>query len=601
MNKTFPRIRPLKRALSHARGVTVTSMLGMMLTAGAASAQQPGYPPAYYPPGYTPPAHTQMAPVEVPQSVMPPPIAPSLELQYPDVRRASELPARPEEMPPETRALVEFLIEDIREPEIRLDLITRRAKLMRTRFPVVRVAIADPGVVETVNVSPTEFELIGRDEGETTLTLWFDDPNQPGQQQVLRYLVKVSRDFGDEDARRVEYGELQKRINELFPNSYVQLIPVADKLIVKGQARDAQEATRIMGILRDEAVDQSGALLGPGSFYGVGFNYGGGATRLYGATDQPTSSIINMLDVPGEQQVLLKVRVAELTRGALREMGADFAFQTGDFNFQSNLNFAGAFQAVLNSTDVQFALSALASNRTTKVLAEPNLVTLSGYPASFIAGGQFAVPTVVGVDGVGAATTHFQGFGTQLYFTPTVLDKDRVRLQVSPTLSEVVNGADVGGIPSLRTRSVFTTVDLREGQWLAIAGLLQDTQDGDKARVPILGDIPIVDTLFSHKRVTRDETELVILVSPELIHPLEPEQAPLILPGMEVTEPDDWHFYALGHWEGHPDQHHRSTIWPLYPQRILAAKHQAMREAKQHSHYLQSESYYVNGPHGFSY
>ena len=159
-----------------------------------------------------------------------------------------------------------------------------------------------------------------------------------------------------------------------------------------------------------------------------------------------------MLEVPGEHQVLLKVRIARLTRGALRTIGSQFSAEAGDFSVTTNLNIAGAYQAVLNSTDVQLTLSALSSNRTTKILAEPNLVTLSGYPAYFISGGQFAVPTVVGINGIAGTVTQFQGFGTQLQFTPTVLDKDHVRLQVAPTVSSINNSDSVNGIPGLERR-----------------------------------------------------------------------------------------------------------------------------------------------------
>jgi len=530
-----------------------------------------------------------------------------LDGERPDAVKSKDLPIRENAMQPEIRARFEQYISSVQEPEIRLDLIQRRSKLIQTRQPVVRVSIAEPGIVETVNFSPNEFELIGKSIGETTVTLWFGDPQPaPGQTPLhsnIRYLVKVHPDLSDEDVRRTQYGELAKRINELFPNSYVQLIAVADKLLVRGQARDAQEASAIMSIVRGEAVDQSGGLLGPGSYFGMG-NYGlgrSGAARWgLGADDWASSQVISLLEVPGEHQVLLKVRIARLTRGALRSMGSEFRYATGDFSFATNLNIAGAYQAVLNTTDVQLTLSALSSNRTTKVLAEPNLVTLSGYPASFISGGQFAVPTVLGINGVAGTVNQFQGFGTQLQFTPTVLDKDHIRLQVAPTISTVNNANTVNGIPGLDVTSAFTQVDLREGQWLAIAGLIQDTQDGSKVRVPWLGDVPVLDIFFSRKSIARDETELVILVSPELVHPLEPEQVPMVLPGMEVTEPGDLAFFIGGQYEGRPDVYHRSTVWPLYQWSSFEARNRALWSAKQSGGYLKSAGYYMRGPCGYS-
>jgi len=236
-------------------------------------------------------------------------------------------------------------------------------------------------------------------------------------------------------------------------------------------------------------------------------------------------------------------------------------------------------------------------------LAEPTLVTLSGQTANFIAGGEFPVPTTVGVAGVGAVSTTFRGFGTQLAFTPTVLDKDRIRLQVSPSFSTLNATNSVNGIPGLNTRAVDTTVDLREGQWLAIAGLIQDEQGGTRGRIPGIGDVPLLGALFGNQSFTRDETELVVLVSPELVHPLEAEQVPMLLPGMEVTDPTNYDFFWRQQIEGTPNVHHRSTVWPVYQRRIRDAKAAAKleaRQAKQNAGYQDCQKYFVQGPHGFS-
>jgi pilus assembly protein CpaC len=398
----------------------------------------------------------------------------------------------------------------------------------------------------------------------------------------------------------VEYGILQKKINELFPNSMIQLIPFADKLIVRGQARDSAEATQILSILSGQSTTQTGQQIGPGSYV----NLGTAARPTLGATDLPSTNLISLLDVPGEQQVMLKVRVAELSRSALRKMGADFQGIAHDFVFTSTLGVSGAFNAVLDSDDVKLAIQALSSNTYSKILAEPNLVTLNGQPASFIAGGEFAVPTVVGVEGVAAASTGFRGFGTQLTFLPTIIDKDHIRLTVTPSFSQINNDLTVNGIPGLNSRAVTTTVDLREGQWLAIAGLLQDQQSGSKVRVPLAGDIPVLDAIFSRKQVNREETELLILVSPELIHPMSAEQVPLVLPGMEVTEPGDWAFFVGGYYEGCPQCNHRSTVWPIQQERYAEARARAMREAlrtaKSNVQYQRSEANYVYGRNGLS-
>jgi pilus assembly protein CpaC len=405
--------------------------------------------------------------------------------------------------------------------------------------------------------------------------------------------VHVTRDTAVEDQRRLEYGELQTMINEMFPDSKVQLIPVADKLIVRGQARDEQESVQIMQLVRRNA-----------SLGGGGGGFGGPTSAAQGDAAEPfpdgstlpAATVISLLKVPGEKQVLLKVRIAELQRSALRALGTDFDLDVGDFFLQSVQAAGGNILATGTFDDDSFnlVLRALATNGTAKILAEPNVVTLSGKPASFVSGGEFAVPTVVGVGGAQAATTTFKSFGTQVQFLPTVLDKDRIRLQVTPTFSTLNPDNSVDGIFGLDTRTVSTTVDLREGQVLAIAGLLQEQQRGDLSRVPLVGDIPVVSTLFSDKSVSRDETELIVLVSPELVHPLDPERAPTLLPGMEVTEPDDYSFFVYGAIEGRPECHHRSTVWPLYRNRLCRCKQESCET------YRASENYYVHGPHGFS-
>jgi len=488
---------------------------------------------------------------------------------------------------PEAKAKAQALIAETVEPEVLLDVDPRYSKIIRTKRPVARISITHPEILEVVQFSPTEMELIGGGTGVTTMTFWFAAPGGVGQGEMLRYLVRVSPNQVLDERRKIEYSDLERKINELFPNSFVQLIPVVDKLIVRGQARDPQEAAEIMSVLRGDVGDANSANL----------IRAGTAVQPYAdKSPLPTSNIINMMDVPGEMQVLLKVRVAEISRSALREIGTKLNLDFGDFSLATNLGTTGAISAVLSTTDVKLTIDALSTNSYGKILAEPNLVTLSGYSASFIAGGEFAVPTVVGVEGVAAVSAQFRGFGTQLVFTPTVLDKDRIRLQVAPSFSSLNKENSVDGIPGLDTRAVATTVDLRQGQWLAIAGLIQDQQEGSKSRAPGLGDVPIIDLLFSKRKVKRDETELLVLVSPELVHPLEAEEAPLVLPGMEVTEPGDWAFFLGGDFEGRPSCEHRSTAWPANSRQRGYDRRDAKREAR----YQRTEDRYIQGSHGFS-
>ena len=480
-------------------------------------------------------------------------------------------------------------VEEILESEVELKVGMRRSKIIRMKEDVFRVAMADPEVVEVVAFGSREIEVIGKTTGSTTVTLWLGNAQQS---TTLSMLVTVFKDDAVDDRRRLEYGELQTMINELFPNSKIQLFPVADKLIVRGQARDEQEAVQIMAVLRKNA----GNSIGGGGSGGQLIQNGQAADPFPDASTLPQSNIVNMLAIPGEKQVMLKVRIAELKRSAARSLGVNIDAGFKEFFVKSALTSGSnlAVSGLFSEGKFNLFIKALSTNGSAKILAEPNLVTLSGQPATFLAGGEFAVPTVVGVGGAQAATTSFKGFGTSIRFTPTVLDHDRIRLQVTPTFSTLNKNNAVNGIFGLDTRSVNTTVDLREGQVLALAGLLQEEQRGENVRVPGLGDVPLLRHIFSSKSISRDETELIILVSPELVHPLEAEEAPTLLPGMEVTEPDDVEFFCKGHIEGRPECHHRSTVWPLYRDRMCHCR------KKLDSGVQQSDNYYINGPHGFS-
>ncbi|MBX3412831.1 MAG: pilus assembly protein N-terminal domain-containing protein [Pirellulales bacterium] len=527
---------------------------------------------------------------------------PNEEEQEPVIRnRQTDITATPE-----TRAKLDSLIRTIDDVEATLNIYLRRSRIIITREPISRVSIADPGIIEFVQYSPREIEVIGLETGETSLTIWFGEQQQ---REMVRYLVRVAPDPGEQTEREIEYGELQDRVNEFFPNSFIQLIPIADKLIVRGQARDPEEATQIMSVIRGEAVNQTGQLVGPGG-YGGGINpwggggwggFGGGllnqgpAARLYpDASDTTASNIISLLEVPGEIQVMLKVRIAELKRSASRTLGTNWSLTNPNFRLSNNSGGAGANigLTILGTTTVNLALRAIETNGYGKILAEPNLVVLNGNTASFISGGEFAVPTAVGVGGIGAVATAFRGFGTQLSFTPMVIDKDRVRMNVIPTFSTPTVANTVNGIPGLESRSVQTTVEMREGQWLAIAGLIADDQSGSITGVPILRNIPIVKLLFSDKGTSRQETELLVLVSPEWVHPLEPEEKPALIPGMDITEPDDWDFYIRGRIEGRPHCYHRSTVWYTWQHLV--------KDARWNRDYHTSEGHYINGTHGFS-
>jgi pilus assembly protein CpaC len=447
-----------------------------------------------------------------------------------------------------------------------IKLRVRRSMLMRTKVDVYRTATVDEGIVELVQFTPREISLIGRSQGQTHVTFWFDDPAQ----QPVTYLVEVAPDAQAMAVEEEKYKLLENVINEMFPDSKVYLVLVADKLLVKGQARDSEEAAQIMTIIRAQAGNIRGGVAG-----GLGLTEGLATPVLSmaatGNNPGPGYTIINMLRVPGVQQVALKVKIAELNRSAARGFGVNVAGAIDIGNNGDELIFASILNGItgggtsviasLDGGDLDIGIRYLQQRGVIRLLSEPTLVTLSGRPATFIAGGEFAVPTIVGNVGLNAVTTDFRSFGAIISFVPTVVDKDRIRLQVAPEFSQINNDLAVGGTPGLNVRAATTTVEMREGQTLAIAGLLEDNYTANSR-----GDLPFLAEVFGRRNTTRNETELIILVTPELVHPMEPEEVPP-LPGFDVTEPTAGEFFLRGKIEGNPTRDHRSTVWPRLRQR----------------------------------
>ena len=236
--------------------------------------------------------------------------------------------------------------------------------------------------------------------------------------------------------------------------------------------------------------------------------------------------VTNLMSVEGSQQVMLRVRFIEVKRSILKNMGFNFKIFEGDFSFTSGNTFASNtaladFGAValtggtLGAVGIDALLNALESKGLTKTLAEPNLIALSGDTASFLAGGEFPVQTV----SEDQTQIEFKPFGVRLSFTPTVLDNGLINLIVSPEVSSVDFSVAVGGTPGLTVRRATTTIELRDGQSFAIAGLLQDDFSDTIEQIPLLGEIPILGALFRSSQFQKNETELVIIVEAHLVKP----------------------------------------------------------------------------------
>lgn len=495
----------------------------------------------------------------------------------PNVEEPEELP-EPSEIPDQVKSM----------PRINADLevVHRRSQVIVFKGRVARVHVTDPSVADYVLYSPSEMGVIGTAVGTTTILVWFED--EPDADPLI-YLVTVIRDPGLEEAARIDYGRLEKKLAILFPNSKIYLIPMSTKIIVKGQARDSEEAAWILQIIRGEVITQLGALAGPqyGGGYGGNGAYGGyGAVGPVGigpvgngfgaggyaqgngrfnALDWTSNMIINMLTIPGDFQINLRVRIVELNRSRLRRLGVNLTtlFANGRHIISSSLAGAaaggaagagaGTLQGVFEAGDISVLINALHSNGTARILTEPNLTVLSGHDATVLSGGEFAVPTIVGINGVGGQQTVFRGFGVSMLVTPTIIDKDLVRMRIRPEYSELSGQTSGGGIPGLNTRRVDTTVELREGQTIVLAGLLSYRAKTEVAGIPFLGGLPLVGSLlFQAKRATEDENELLIMVTPEIVRPMEPDEVPPV-PGFEVTQPNDCMLYLHGFTQGNND------------------------------------------------
>ncbi len=457
----------------------------------------------------------------------------------------------------DARRALDPRIRSMPRSERKLDVINNRSQLVITDKRVTRFAFSNPDIIDIIQFSENEFSILGTGLGTTDLWLWFEEEGREVTEPLM-YVVTTIRDPDLDDQRRIEFGRIERKLQLLYPNSKVYLIPMSRKIIVRGQARDAAEAAKIMNVVRGEVVAQSDNLLGLGNDFGLGagqnnFNNGFNNNTV---NDFFSSYIVDELQVPGEFQIKVRVRIAELSRSQLRRLGMDWSvvFDNGAQSISQTLTGGAAtLTGVFEGGDINIMIDALASNGSARVVEDARLITLSGQPAAFLSGGEFAVPTIVGIGGAQGQQTSFRGFGTSIITTPTVVDNDLIRLTIVPELSSVSSANTVGGIPGLNVRRVQTQVELREGQTIVLGGVFSRRETAEVTRIPFLGEIPhIGNYLFNAKQATEDETEILIIVTPELVRPMDADQTPP-LPGFYVTHPDDHDFYKYNRIEGNPD------------------------------------------------
>jgi len=407
----------------------------------------------------------------------------------------------------------------------RLELGVGKSKVVDLTTSIKRASLANPEVADTVVLSPKQIYLTGKAIGVTTLTLW----KESGELFSV-FDITVTPDLS----------QLREQLHKMLPGEKdISVTATHDHVTLSGTISNLARQSRAMEIAEPYAPKK----------------------------------VVNLLQVGGAQQVMLEVRVAEMDRNLIRQIGINMSGvgQGGNFgvtalNSISSLSgspsigptpfgqlVSGAVNALVRfqTGDITWTgfIDALKEEDVVKVLAKPTLVAISGQEAQFLSGGEFPFPIP---QAFGVVTIQYKKFGVGLAFTPTVLTNNRISMAVSPEVSELdfSNALQLQGftIPTIATRRATTVVELADGQSFAIAGLLRDNVREQVQKFPVLGDIPVLGALFRSSRYVKNQTELVIIVTPHFIKPLDMAQQ--TLPTDTFTEPNDWEFYLMGWTDG---------------------------------------------------
>lgn len=419
-----------------------------------------------------------------------------------------------------------------------------KSRVLATRGVVRKVSVGNPQIADVLVTNPRELYLLGRSLGSTNVLLW------DGSGRLIDSLdLEVVHDLN----------ALKVKLHELLPGEKISVFSAQGALVLRGQVGSAAAADTAVKVARTYAAQSQSVVQGEGEAAKAG----------------PSQSldVINLLTIGGSQQVMLEVKVAEMQRSLVKRIGVNFAAfdfgSSGRWNWGGFNNGAALENGLIGSGKgllAQFAsenfvfdmvLEAAKDNGSAKVLAEPTLTTLTGQQAEFISGGEFPIP-VSDDDGI---TIEYKEFGVGVKFLPVVLDSGRINLNLNVSVSELSNTnslmltTSIGGnsgvgqlVPSLTKRSAQSTVELGNGQTIAIAGLINDNTRDFVSRFPGLGDLPVLGHLFRSQEFISGETELVILVTPHLARPVDART--VRLPTERFVEPNDLEFYLLGKTKG---------------------------------------------------
>jgi pilus assembly protein CpaC len=349
------------------------------------------------------------------------------------------------------------------------------------------LSVGNQMIADVVPLTRNLIYVLGRQRGSTNLTI-----SDPAGNLIAVVDVTVAFD--------VE--ALQRGLADVVPGEQVTIRPAGDALILSGQVSSTDRLRQVLAVAERYA---------PGG-------------------------ITNMLSVGGPQQVLLQVRFAEVQRSALKDIGANFLFQyfgndsigtvaTGTGISPDAFGVLDGFLSDGLSFNLEATIDALERRGALRTLAEPNLVALSGDTASFLAGGQLPIPVASNVQagGIPVITVQFKDFGVGLSFTPTVIGRETINLEVNTEVSSVdpTLAVEASGIrvPGLKVRRAKTTIEMKDGQSFSIAGLLQDDFQDNISQFPLLGNIPVLGALFRSTNFQHQQTELVVLITTRLVDP----------------------------------------------------------------------------------
>lgn len=400
----------------------------------------------------------------------------------------------------------------------KIEITTNTSRILTLGLKIPRVQVNNPELLEVTPLSATEVQIAAKRAGVTQVNLW----DETGKVHSIDVFI-----LGD-------VKELEYALATQFPSSSIRVHRYSNSLVLSGFIDRPDYVTPIVELAQDYSP-----------------------------------KVINNISVGGVQQVLLKVKIFEVSRTKLRQLGVDFAVLGGNGDsFATSLSGliadvgtgAGALQEVIdtNGQTVQFGvvngadqvlgfLNALQQNQLAKILAEPSISAVSGRPAQFAQGGE--IPIIV-PQGFGQFSIEFKRFGTQVDFLPIVLGNGNIRLEVRPRISELddTNGVQIDDIvvPALTVREVDTAVEMKAGQTFVLAGLIQRRVTALNSGLPGLANLPLLGIPFRNVSDTTNEIELMIVVTPEFVDALEPNQAPNCLPGISTMSPTDKELYYGG-------------------------------------------------------